>query len=82
MTRLKRLGRVELITRPMDTSGRRFLQRGPWRTLLACAWLLVLWTIGADTDAYAERWRGPADRTPGAAVPKRTGRPHHAQPAD
>jgi hypothetical protein len=28
--------------------------------------LLALWTLGADTERYAERWRGPADAAPGS----------------
>jgi len=64
--RLKRLGRTRLIKAPLDTSGRRFLQRGPWRTALACGWLLTLWTLGMNTERYAERWRGPADQPPGS----------------
>ncbi len=31
--RLKRYGRVALVRAPLLTSGRRFLARGPWRTL-------------------------------------------------
>jgi len=41
------------------TSGRRFLARGPWRTFFFIVWLLALWTLGVDTERYAERWRGP-----------------------
>ena len=63
--RLKRRGRSVLIRAPLLTSGRRFLARGPWRTLLFIVWLLALHTLGLDTQRYAERWRGPADRTPG-----------------
>lgn len=58
--RVKRIGPTRLITTPVKTSGRRFLARGPWRTLLQCGWLIALWTLGVDTEAYAERWRGPA----------------------
>lgn len=65
--RLKRRGRSVLITTPLVTSGRRFLARGPWRTFLLIVWLLALWTLRLDTQRYAERWRGPATRTPGAA---------------
>lgn len=65
--RLKRLGSTRLIEVPLDTSGRRFLQRGSWRTALACVWLLTLWTLGAETERYAEQWRGPADQPPGSA---------------
>lgn len=64
--RMKRLGPTRLIRVPLDTSGRRFLDRGPWRTLLHCGWLVTLWTLGVDTERYAERWRGPADQAPGS----------------
>jgi hypothetical protein len=62
---MKRVGVTRLISAPVDTSGRRFLDRGPWRTLAQCVWLLTLWTLGADTERYAERWRGSPDCTPG-----------------
>ena len=64
--RLKRVGRSVLVREPLRTSGRRFLARGPWRTFAFCAWLVLLYTCGADTERYAERWRGPANRAPGA----------------
>jgi rSAM/selenodomain-associated transferase 2 len=56
--RLKRRGRSVLIRAPMVTSGRRFLARGPWRTFFFIVWLLALWTLGVNTERYAERWRG------------------------
>jgi hypothetical protein len=64
--RLKRRGRSVLIRTPLVTSGRRFLARGPWRTFFFIVWLLARWTLRLDTQRYAERWRGPADRPPGA----------------
>jgi rSAM/selenodomain-associated transferase 2 len=64
--RLKRCGRSVLVTTPLVTSGRRFLARGPWRTFFFIVWLLALWTLRLDTQRYAERWRGAADRAPGA----------------
>ena len=67
--RLKRRGQSVLIRTPLVTSGRRFLARGPWRTFLFIVWLLARWTLGLDTERYAERWRGPADRTPGTPWP-------------
>jgi len=68
--RLKRRGRSVLVRLPLVTSGRRFLARGPWRTFAFIVWLLTRWTLGLDTERYAERWRGPADRTPGTPWPK------------
>ena len=65
--RLKGMGRTVLVRAPLRTSGRRFLSRGPWRTLSFSAWLLLRHSIGLDTQRYADRWRGPADRTPGSA---------------
>lgn len=69
--RLKRLGRTALIRVPLRTSGRRFLTRGPWRTFSLIVWLLLLHTLRLDTQRYAERWRGPADRPPGSPWPSR-----------
>ena len=68
--RLKRVGRSVLIRVPLVTSGRRFLARGPWRTLGFIVWLLMLYTLGRDTERYAERWRGPGDRPPGHPWPR------------
>jgi rSAM/selenodomain-associated transferase 2 len=74
--RLKRIGRTALIRTALTTSGRRFLARGPWRTFLFIIWLLLLHTLRFDTERYAERWRGPANRPPGS--PWRRRRPHNA----
>jgi rSAM/selenodomain-associated transferase 2 len=74
--RLKRTGRTVLIREPLHTSGRRFLARGPWRTFLFIVWLLLLHTLRLDTQRYAERWRGPANRPPGS--PWRYRHPHGA----
>ena len=68
--RLKRLGRTVLVRVPLVTSGRRFLARGPWRTFAFIVWLLLLHTLRVDTERYAERWRGPAERPPGSAWPR------------
>jgi rSAM/selenodomain-associated transferase 2 len=72
MQRLKRLGRTALIQVPLRTSGRRFLTRGPWRTFSFIVWLLLLHTLRLDTQRYAERWRGPANRPPGSPRPSRS----------
>ena len=68
--RLKRRGRSVLVREPMLTSGRRFLARGPWRTFFFIVGLLALHTLGFDTQRFADRWRGPADRTPGMPWPR------------
>lgn len=65
--RLKRAGRTVLIRSPLITSGRRFLERGPWRTFGFCLWLLLLHTLRLDTQHYSARWRGPEHRAPGSA---------------
>jgi rSAM/selenodomain-associated transferase 2 len=70
--RLKRRGRSVLIRTPLITSGRRFLARGPWRTFFLIVWLLARWTLRLDTERYAEKWRGPANRTPGTPWSKKT----------
>lgn len=64
--RLKRLGRTALIRAPLLTSGRRLLQRGPWRTLAQCGLLLTVRACGADVDRYAGFWRGPDGQPPGS----------------
>jgi uncharacterized protein len=68
--RLKRVGRTALIRHPVRTSGRRFLQRGPWRTLVQCGLLLIVHACGADVDRYSEFWRGPEDQAPGSPACK------------
>lgn len=81
--RLRRVGKTVLVRAWLVTSGRRFLARGPWRTLLFIVWLLVLHGLGFDTGAWAERWRGPADAIPGSPWPKhrwgRTGVGRHGR---
>jgi rSAM/selenodomain-associated transferase 2 len=64
--RLKRRGRTSLIHEPLLTSGRRFIDRGPWRTFLFIVWLLFLHTLRLDTQRYAGRWQGPPDGVPGS----------------
>ncbi len=64
--RLKQVGRSALIPISLETSGRRFLLRGPWRTLAFIVWLLFRYTLGFETERYAERWRGPANKVPGS----------------
>ena len=68
--RLKRAGLTRLIPVELGTSGRRFLARGPWRTFFFIVCLLLRHTLGIDTQRYAERWRGPADRSPGSPWPR------------
>ncbi len=67
--RLHRRGRYVLARASLLTSGRRFLDRGPWRTFFFIVWLLLLHTLRLDTQRYAERWRGPAHLPPGSRWP-------------
>jgi rSAM/selenodomain-associated transferase 2 len=67
--RLKRRGSSVLVREPLPTSGRRFLGRGPWRTFGFIVWLLILHTLGCNTERYSERWRGSANRAPGMPWP-------------
>lgn len=71
--RLKSVGRTALIRVPLLTSGRRFLARGAWRTFFFIVWLLFRYTLGFDTERYAESWRGPADLPPGSPWRGRAG---------
>jgi rSAM/selenodomain-associated transferase 2 len=68
--RMKRAGPMLLVRTPLRTSGRRFIARGPWRTFFFIVWLLTLETLRLDPQRYAERWRGPVDRTPGSPWPR------------
>ena len=68
--RMKREGRTLLVRTPLRTSGRRFIARGPWRTFFFIVWLLLLETFRLDPQRYADRWRGPADRSPGSPWPR------------
>jgi rSAM/selenodomain-associated transferase 2 len=77
--RLKRRGRTVLVRAPVITSGRRFLANGPWRTFFFIVWLLSRYSLRLGTARYAERWRGPADLSPGSPWPsdrRRTGTWH------
>jgi hypothetical protein len=64
--RLKGMGRTALIRLPLLTSGRRFIDRGPWRTFAFIVWLLFLHTLRIDTERYAKHWQGPPDCVPGS----------------
>lgn len=77
--RTKRLGRTALIRTPIQTSGRRFLERGPWLTLMQCGMLLTVRACGCDVDRYAQFWRGPDGLPPGSHLPRRPFR-HHMWP--
>ena len=53
--RLRRAGPIALLDPPMETSPRRHLERGPWRTTLTNAMLLVLYRLGVP-PATLHRW--------------------------
>jgi rSAM/selenodomain-associated transferase 2 len=72
--RLKRSGRTALIRSPLVTSGRRFIDRGPWRTFTFIVWLLFLHTLRLDTQRYARHWQGPLDGVPGSRWSRATWR--------
>ncbi len=73
--RLKRRGGTRVIPHPMRTSGRRFLERGVWRTFFFMWWLLIRDWLGLDTEHYAPGYHGPSgERTlqfpaPGLCLP-------------
>jgi len=60
--RMKRIGRTVLVPRPVQTSGRRFLNGGITKTFLWIVWLLALYTLRIDTEGYAARYRKENDR--------------------
>ncbi|HZA56389.1 MAG TPA: TIGR04283 family arsenosugar biosynthesis glycosyltransferase [Candidatus Udaeobacter sp.] len=60
--RLKRLGRTKVVPRPVVTSGRRFLTCGPWRAFSFVVWLLLLHSLGLDTQHYVGRWDALGER--------------------
>jgi len=64
--RMKRVGRTVLVRAPVRTSGRRFINRGPYRTCAVATWLLLCHTAGIDVERYAYLWRGPIDHPPGS----------------
>lgn len=64
--RLKKAGRTKLISRPLVTSGRRFIAWGPWRAFSFIVWLLFLHALRLDTGRYAEYWNA------------REGKPHRS----
>jgi rSAM/selenodomain-associated transferase 2 len=60
---MRRAGRVVLLRgHRVRASGRRLLAPGWLRTVGLMTWLLVLHSLGRDTEAYARRYHGPASR--------------------
>ena len=66
-TRLRRHSAPACIQTPVITSGRRWEQRGVWRTIALMWWLRAAYFFGASTAALA-RWYGYAPRPEAAAA--------------
>jgi rSAM/selenodomain-associated transferase 2 len=70
--RLRRLGRVSIAPAHVNTSARRWLAGGIWRTTLLNQVCVAAWIAGVSGHRIA-RWRGTASRsgtTTPAAVPQ------------
>lgn len=55
--RMKRHGTTRILASAVTTSGRRFLQKGLFRTALINWRIIVLWRLGASTDRLARIYR-------------------------
>jgi hypothetical protein len=55
MRRLNRKGRIVIIPAPVLTSGRRWLQRGVWKTTLTNQIAIITYLIGIPPEQIA-RW--------------------------
>jgi uncharacterized protein len=55
--RLQRLGRIEILTAPVITSARRWLQRGVWQTTLINQAIIIGYSIGISPDQLATWYR-------------------------
>ena len=53
--RLRRHGRVAVLDPPVESSGRRHLERGPWRTTLENGFLILLYRCGCP-PTWLHRW--------------------------
>jgi glycosyltransferase involved in cell wall biosynthesis len=60
--RLKKVGRTKLVPLALITSGRRFIAWGPWRAFSFIVWLLLLHSLGLDTQRYAGHWNAREGR--------------------
>ncbi|RME89643.1 MAG: DUF2064 domain-containing protein [Verrucomicrobia bacterium] len=58
LRRLRRLGRVIVTPETALTSGRRWRQRGVWRTMAINARVLVGWRLGVPLERLARWYRG------------------------
>ncbi|MGH8789636.1 MAG: TIGR04283 family arsenosugar biosynthesis glycosyltransferase [Cupriavidus necator] len=57
-SRLKRLGPPACLRERVITSGRRWEQRGPWRTILLMWWLRLQFFFGRSAIALARHYEG------------------------
>ena len=55
--RLKRLRRPVCLRERVLTSGRRWEQRGVWRTIVLMWWLRLLYALGVSADRLAPWYR-------------------------
>ncbi len=55
--RLQRLGRIEILSAPVITSARRWLQRGVWQTTLINQAIIIGYSIGISPDRLATWYR-------------------------
>jgi hypothetical protein len=56
--RLQRLGRIEILSAPVITSARRWIQRGVWQTTLINQAIIIGYSIGISPDRLATWYRG------------------------
>lgn len=56
-SRLKRAGRVTILSASIRTSPRRYLEKGVLRTLLLNKWLLIRYHLGTSPEKLAELYR-------------------------
>ncbi len=55
--RLQRLGRIEILSAPVITSARRWLQRGVWQTTLINQAIIIGYSIGISPDRLVNWYR-------------------------
>jgi uncharacterized protein len=55
--RLQRLGRIEILSAPVITSARRWIQRGVWQTTLINQAIIIGYLIGISPDRLANWYR-------------------------
>lgn len=55
--RLRRAGRIRIAPASVQTSARRWLRRGPWRTTLTNQLMILRFLAGADLDELAAYYR-------------------------